>query len=68
MDIRYPITASMTFVQLNEDDQVHVYVHADPGNDGKDSYRLEFKLGDNADATDFGMWMQMAAAKICDAL
>lgn len=68
MSIRFPITASVTLVQLDEDDQIHAYVHCDPGNDGKDSYRLEFQLGNNEDATDFKMWMQMMAAKLCDAL
>jgi hypothetical protein len=68
MDIRYPITASVTLVQLDETDQVHAYVHCDPGNDGKDSYRLEFKLGNMSDAVDFKMWMQMMSAKLCDAL
>ena len=68
MDIRYPITASVTFVQLDEHDGVHAYVHCDPGNDGKSSMRMEFNLGDMADAADFKMWMQMTAAKLCDAL
>ena len=67
-EIRFPITASVTFVQLSPDDQIHAYVHCDPGNDGKFSYRMEFKLGDQADAIDFKMWMQMTAAKLCDAL
>ena len=66
--MKYPISASIILCQLDETDEVHAYVAYGPADNHQKTTRLELKLGTLPDATDLTMWMQMAAATICDAL
>ena len=66
--MKHPMTASITLVQLDPDSAVHAYVAYQAEGGADKTTRVELKLGNLADATDALMWMQMAAASVCDAL
>lgn len=66
--MQYPITASVIFVQLHEDSDVTAHVRYEAGRDGGTTVKADYKLGTLPDAVDLQMWMQMAAASVCDAL
>jgi len=66
--MKYPMTASVILVQLDENDPVTAYVAFGPNGDKSKTTRVELKLGTLSDATDPLMWMQMAAASVCDGL
>lgn len=66
--MQFPITANITLIQLSPDDQVHAYVTWAVEGDVRNRSTQEFRLGTLPDAVDTDMWMQMAAASVCDAL
>lgn len=66
--MKYPITASIILVQLDADSEVHAYVAYDAKDGKTTAVRVELKLGTLPDASDMDMWMQMAAASVCDGL
>lgn len=66
--MKYPLTASVILVQLDADSDVVAYVAYDQKGDDGFTVRQEFKLGSLPDASDMQMWIQMAAASVCDAL
>lgn len=64
--MNYPLTASIIFVQLDADSDAIAYVAYDRKGDAGFTVRKELKLGTLSDASDMQMWMQMAAASVCD--
>lgn len=66
--MQYPISASITLVQLDAEDEVHAWVSYGETASRGGSVHVELKLGTLSDAVDRLMWMQMAAASVCDAL
>lgn len=66
--MKYPITASVTFVQTSADRPVVAYVSVSQEGGKRRHTTQEFDLGKLSDATDLAMWMQMATASVCDAL
>ena len=66
--MKYPMTASITLVQLDPESEVYAYVGYQAEGGADKTTRVELKLSNLADATDALMWMQMAAASVCDAL
>lgn len=66
--MQYPISASVIFVQMADNDEVSAYVAYGPAGNLQKTVRVELKLGTLSDATDVLMWMQMAAASLCDGL
>lgn len=66
--MQYPITASIILVQIEEDADVHAYVDYGPSKDRPNRMRVDLNLGTLPDAVDIQMWMQMAAASVCDGL
>jgi len=66
--MRYPITASIILVQLDPEHEAVAYVAYGPEGEKAKQTRVELKLTNMGDATDLDMWMQMAAARVCDGL
>lgn len=66
--MKYPITASVILVQLDADSDAVAYVAYGPEGDKAKQVRVELRLGTMSDASDLEMWMQMAAARVCDGL
>lgn len=66
--MKYPITGSITFVQISASTPVHAWVSIRTEDGKVQSISTEMDLGNLSDATDIHMWAQMAAASVCDAL
>lgn len=66
--MKYPITASITLVQTDAEADVYAYVGYGYAGDKAHAIRQEINLGPLPDAVDLQMWMQMAAASVCDAI
>lgn len=66
--MRYPMTASIILVQLDDSDSVKAYVRYGVSGDKEHTVSVDLTLSDMADAIDPQMWIQMCAASVCDAL
>lgn len=66
--MQYPITATIILVQTTEDAEVRAYVDYGPSKDRPHRTHVELNIGTLPDAVDMQMWMQMAAASVCDGL
>lgn len=65
--MKYPINASIVLIQLKADSEAVAYVAY--GEEGDVTQKeVRYRLGTMPDAIDLQMWMQMAAARVCDAL
>lgn len=66
--MKYPMTASIIIVQTDPEHPAVAYVGYTGRDSGRQDIRMEIELDGLDEATDPQMWLQMAAARVCDAV